>query len=222
MDFHWLREELAGLGLRCEVEDLQRAEAAARPGISAELQRLKSTESRDAFIFYMRAMLEKLPAATVGADHKLDGLIREIVPLLQAPGQNQRLWSGVLPGVSEALEILKEKALQLAVVSNSDGTVEEILQEQGLRHYFDVVVDSHLVGFEKPDPRLFYHAIALSRAAPEQTLHIGDMYDADVLGARSVGLHAILLDPYDDWCSVDCRRFPDLLSVASEIRRHLP
>lgn len=102
------------------------------------------------------------------------------------------------------------------VVSNSDGTVEEILIKVGLSRYFFSVVDSHVVGYEKPDPRLFYHALKLSDAEPETTIHIGDLYHVDVIGARSAGLHAALLDPFGDWGDVDCPRFVDLLEFAGK------
>lgn len=140
-----------------------------------------------------------------------DRILREIMPVLRAPGQTQRLWSSVLPGVRDALERLTDKNYRLIVVSNSDGTVEESLIKTGLRSYFETVVDSYWAGFEKPDPRLFQYALDIAGAIPEETIHIGDMYDVDITGARSAGIHAVLIDPFNDWEHVDCIRFPDLL-----------
>ena len=48
----------------------------------------------------------------------------------------------------------------------------------------------------------------------ERTLHIGDLYHADVVGARGAGVHALLLDPYDDWGAVDCPVAHHLTEVA--------
>ena len=107
--------------------------------------------------------------------------------------------------------------LQLVVVSNADGTIEQLLENQQIRSYFDVVVDSHNVGVEKPDPRIFELALERSGAIPEQTLHGGDMYDFDVVGARSAGVHALLLDPYSDWQDVDCERLPNLLALCDKL-----
>jgi putative hydrolase of the HAD superfamily len=95
--------------------------------------------------------------------------------------------------------------------------VEQGLIEAGLRPYFDVVIDSTLVGFAKPDPRIFGHALAVSGADPSHVLHVGDMYHADVVGARQAGLHALLLDPFDDWGDVDCERVPDLSTLAERL-----
>ena len=92
-----------------------------------------------------------------------------------------------MPGVPDALARLQAQGLRLVVVSNSDGTVEQSLIEAGLRPYMTHVVDSALAGYEKPDPRIFLHALAHTGAVAGRTLHIGDLYHADVLGARAPG-----------------------------------
>jgi putative hydrolase of the HAD superfamily len=112
---------------------------------------------------------------------------------------------------------MSEAGLQLAVVSNSDGSVESGLIDQGLRPHFCAVFDSHEVGFEKPDPRIFERALAVCGANPARTLHIGDLYAADVVGARGAGVYPLLLDPFEDWGDVDCARLPDLPSVSERV-----
>jgi len=217
MDFAWLLSKLKRCGVLCEVQELRRAEAAARPMVSAELHRLKSTENQQTSIFYIRSILKVLVVTSSMADKEHDAIIEDLFKILQAPGQTQRLWSYIPPGVIEALEILKRIGFQLVVVSNSNGTVEDILRRLNLRQYFDDVVDSHLAGFEKPDPRLFFHALEISDAKPESTLHIGDLYHVDVIGARSAGIHGVLLDPFGDWQDVDCPRFTDLFEFANDL-----
>jgi len=219
MDFAWLMEELKRCGVLCELPELRRAEAAARPMVSAELERLKSTENQVTSLFYMRTILKGLKFTSSMADKDLDPIIEALFKTIQAPGVIQRLWSYILPGVRDALESLQRKGLKLVVVSNSNGTVEDILTKVDLRQYFDKVVDSHVAGFEKPDPRLFYHALKISCADPETTLHIGDLYHVDVIGAWSAGLHAVLLDPFGDWQDVDCPRFIDLLDFANSFEK---
>jgi putative hydrolase of the HAD superfamily len=121
---------------------------------------------------------------------------------------------------------LKGLGLRLAAVSNSDGTAERMLRDVGLRDYLDVVVDSAVVGYEKPDPRIFELAMRLMDAAGATTLHVGDLYDADVAGARAAGLHALLLDPFGDWAQVDCETIADVptlaraLAAAREVNGH--
>jgi putative hydrolase of the HAD superfamily len=122
-----------------------------------------------------------------------------------------------MPRVPDALRRLQRLGIRLAVVSNSDGTVEHSLEVAGLRSFLDCVVDSADAGYEKPDPRIFTHALALVGSDAARTLHIGDLYHADVAGARQAGVHALLLDPYDDWDNVDCEQAPDLFAVAERL-----
>lgn len=220
MDFSWVLRELEPFGLTCTVEQLQRAEAASRPKVSKELERLKSTESEDTFSFYVRTILENLPSKTLPNNDNTAHILTSILPILRAPGQAMRLWSYILPGVPEALDRLNKSGFQLAVVSNSDGSVEKGLSDLGLAKYFQAIIDSHIIGYEKPDPRLFEHALMVCNTDPEQTLHVGDMYHTDIIGAKSAGIHSILLDPYDDWNVNDCPKQPDLLSVANFISTH--
>jgi len=214
MDFVWIKEELENLGIKCEIEELKRAEASARPILSSELEKLKSTEDRKTSIFYMGSILKNLPAAHTMNRKDRDEIINALVVKLQAPGRLQRFWANLIPGVREGLEILKNRGFQMVVVSNSNGMIEEILSNLEIRGFFSHVVDSHFVGYEKPDTRLFMHAVEISGATPENTLHIGDLYHVDVIGAWSAGIHALLLDPYGDWNNIDCVRMPDLLSFA--------
>lgn len=218
IDFEWVAHELGARGAGCDAASLERAEAAARPRVSAALARGGSTEGEDAFSFYLRNVLERLPDPM--DDALRAELVRELAPVLRGPDGADRLWSRVIPGVPEALAALRAAGLQLVVVSNSDGTVDRGLTAVGLRQHLDAVVDSHRVGFEKPDPRIFQHAIERSGADPRRTLHVGDLYDADVVGARAAGLHALLLDPFGDWEGVPCARLPDLPALAALILRN--
>lgn len=220
MDFDWVLRELEPFGLTCTVEQLIRAEAASRPTVSKELVKLKSTESEDTFRFYVKTILENLPEKTLPDFENKSHILESILPVLRAPGQAMRLWSNILPGVPEALNLFNKKGFQLAVVSNSDGSVEKGLQDLGLGKYFYAIIDSHVIGFEKPDPRLFEHALAACGAEPEQTIHVGDMYDTDIIGANAAGIHSILLDPFDDWDINDCPKQPDLLNFSKFMLTH--
>lgn len=78
---------------------------------------------------------------------------------------------------------------------------------------------SGIEGVEKPNPRIY--EMALERAgnfAPEETLHIGDSFRKDYLPAKSLGMHALLLDRFktpdaDNWRKAGAPVFPDLASV---------
>ncbi len=210
VDFAWVQFELEVLGESVDPVRLERAEAAARPRISRRLLRETEDDGQQIGAAYFEEVLEQFVLLGGGLSARPEALAAQLMPILRAPGQTQRLWSRVLPGVPEALSRLVEAGFRLAVVSNSDGTVESGLRDRGLREFFGAVVDSARVGYEKPDPRIFEHALRVSGAEPATTLHVGDLYDADILGARAAGIHAALLDPFDDWDHVDCQRFRDV------------
>jgi HAD superfamily hydrolase (TIGR01509 family) len=210
VDFALVQLELEALGESVDPIRLERAEAAARPRLSRRLLREREADDQQIGAAYFEEVLEQYVRLGGGLSAPPQALVTRLVPILWAPGQIQRLWSRVLPGVPEALARLRGAGFRLVVVSNSDGSVESALRDCGLREFFEVVVDSTLVGYEKPDPRIFEHALVVSGAEPTTTLHVGDLYDADVLGARAAGIHAALLDPFGDWPRVDCERFRDV------------
>jgi len=214
MDFVRIARELGSLGHPCEPETLARAEAAARPVVSRAIAAGGSTEGRDTFSVYVDIVLRR---ALTLADEARSALVSQLVPRVRFPGRSLELWSAVLPGVPDALARLRAAGFRLVVVSNADGTVEEGLTRAGLRPHLHAVVDSAVVGFEKPDPRIFHHALALHGTDPARTLHVGDMYAADIVGARSAGLHALLLDPHGDWGPMDCAVARDVPALAEHL-----
>ena len=117
----------------------------------------------------------------------------ELHECLSRMHRERHLWSGIAEQSAEALSRLQDAGVRLAVVSNSDGRVEEALSAAGLLRYFDVVIDSALVGVEKPDPRIFQAALNALGVLPEEALYVGDLYEVDIVGARAVGMEAVLL-----------------------------
>lgn len=107
--------------------------------------------------------------------------------------KNPRFWP-VTPGAEATLRALRERGYLLAVVSNWDATLPEILEVVGLRAYFQHLAVSALSGVAKPDPRLFQEALAALGVAPEEAVHVGDA-EADLLGARAAGVRPLLFDP---------------------------
>jgi HAD superfamily hydrolase (TIGR01509 family) len=217
IDFPWVAGLLAERGVDAAPGTLMRAEAAARPALSDWLGGQRSTETEETFRFYVRNVLGRLAPVASRGPEAVAALADELLPVLRRRGQSDRLWRHVLPGVPEALGRFRELGLQLVVVSNSDGTVERGLEAAGLRGFFDIVLDSAVVGFEKPDPRFFEHALERAGAAASRVVHVGDLYHADVTGARAAGVHAVLLDPYDDWHGVDVERARGLLDLAERL-----
>ena len=209
MDATLVAAELGAEGVAATAERFRRAEAAARPALSAWIA---SRGGGDTAVVYLREILARLES---GGDTHAELAPRLLARLRSVP--TPQLWSAVLPGVPEALARLRAGGLRLVVVSNSDGTAEAGLVESGLRPLVDAVVDSAVFGAEKPDRRIFDHALALAGLAPHETAHVGDLHAIDVLGATAAGIHPVLLDPYDDWPDMGCATVPDLATLAARI-----
>jgi HAD superfamily hydrolase (TIGR01509 family) len=216
-DYVFASELLTREGFPCAPATLARAEAAARPKLSQFIAEGRSTEGAQVFLVYVRSILDALPAfQELPAPDRASAAAR-LLGKLRTPEAQDRLWSHVPPDLPPALARLRERGLQLIVVSNSDGTVEAKLSAVGLRDLLHSVVDSYVVGSEKPDRAIFEHALRLAKSRPERTLHVGDLYHADVIGARGAGLHAVLLDPYGDWTDFDCERARDVPELTRRI-----
>jgi len=217
IDFDRVAAELAARQLPCAPDVLRRAEAAARPGYSERVFVTGAPPDRSLFHSYLCAIFEHADCLAALSPIARDELVSELAPILRPDGRASALWRMVMPGVPEALGRLQRRGLTLAVISNSDGTCAKSLEDAGLLGYLSFVIDSADVGVEKPDPRIFEIALARCGADPRRTLYIGDLYHADVVGARRAGLHALLLDPYGDWPPMDCDRATDLSAVADKL-----
>ena len=220
MNYELIASRLEALGISASAAEIRRAEAAARPATSQRIAAGKHKDDVDHFAFHLAEMLTRLaPQASGGPIEDATAIARRLALTLKKPGEDYRLWSWVLPGVPEALAELRALGLRLIVVSNSDGSVARALTEVGLASHMNAIFDSHVIGFEKPDPRFFAHALRASGAAPESTAHVGDMYYQDVQGSRAAGIHSVLLDPYGDWAIDDCESCRDLSELVARIRR---
>lgn len=135
---------------------------------------------------------------------------------LQELDRRQLLWAKVLPETPGVLRFLREAGYRLGVISNSDGTVERKLQEVGLAPFFETIVDSAVVGVEKPRRRIFELALQRMNAEARTSLYVGDIFGVDVLGAQRAGMQAVLLDPYDLY-RAPVRKVRSLVEFASLI-----
>ncbi len=138
--------------------------------------------------------------------------LRAVLPALRdAFGEpdDVDVWSLFVRTAAHALRRLEQTGVGLAVVSNSDGTVERLLRDNGICQVGEgagtcvaVVVDSNAVGAEKPDPAIFTHALDALGVEPGRAVHVGDTVHADVEGARAAGVRPVHLDPYA-FCPLD-------------------
>lgn len=131
-------------------------------------------------------------------------------------------WTSPTADVVAALRSLAELDVAIAVVSNAAGRVEQQLGEAGVCQVGDgpgvpvlAIIDSHVVGVEKPDPRIFRLGLDAVGVPADRAIMVGDYAHADVLGAEAAGIRACHLDPHGD-----CRtphRGPDLDGIGAVV-----
>ncbi|MDX2031314.1 MAG: HAD-IA family hydrolase [Blastocatellia bacterium] len=100
----------------------------------------------------------------------------------------------VFDDVIPTLTSLRERGVRMAVISNFDSRLDDLLRAFGLDSYFDAVHLSTRLGAEKPDPAIFRAALRHHGIEPAQALHIGDRVEADIAGAEACGIRALLID----------------------------
>lgn len=116
------------------------------------------------------------------------------------------LWNWPLPGVVDGVRSLRESGIRLAVVSNSDGSVERSLAEAGFDGLFEFVLDSAVVGVKKPDRAIFDLALDRLRLGSDEAWYVGDSAYHDLGGATGAGLAgAWLVDPLGLYPEVERR-----------------
>jgi putative hydrolase of the HAD superfamily len=137
---------------------------------------------------------------------------------LHAYHQQSNLWEYMPDDVLPALRAMTARGLQLVVVSNANGTLDALARRLGLTECVSCVMDSYVEKVEKPDPRFFELALERSGAARESTIHVGDLYHVDVVGARAAGIKPVLLDVADLYGDADCDRVRSLSELAAYTR----
>jgi putative hydrolase of the HAD superfamily len=150
--------------------------------------------------------------------------VPDVVAELDVAFQADGIWSRLVPGSMDGLRALEATGVTLAIVSNSDGTLERRLRDEGICQVGEgrgvpmtIVIDSAAVGIAKPDPAIFTLALDACGVAPERTIHIGDTVGADIDGALAAGVRPLHLDPYG-FCDDDSHpHITNLQAVAASL-----
>ncbi len=112
-----------------------------------------------------------------------------------------RFEPSLIEGARETIESLKTNCL-IGLISNTGRTpgniLRIILKNNGLDEYFDVLTFSGEVGIRKPHRKIFEDTLAEIGIKPQEAVHVGDNFKADIIGAKKVGMKAILYNKYND------------------------
>jgi putative hydrolase of the HAD superfamily len=195
LDFELLAREFSREGRKLDALALEHAEYAGRAAIDRHLTNSANKVINGAYEQFFRGWMEAI------------GIPKEEFPECSAKflaiHREATLWRVVRPGTFEALEAFKSAGYKLAIVSNAEGQVEADAKRFGLAPFFDVIIDSHIVGVAKPDPRIFQIALERLGVAPDEARFAGDIYSIDVEGARAAGIEARLVDQHRRYTWVD-------------------
>jgi HAD superfamily hydrolase (TIGR01549 family) len=123
----------------------------------------------------------------------------------------------VLPQVYETLSHLKKEGYILGIVSNRTFSYLEKLETLKLNKLVSCALAAGELGLWKPDPGIFHKALELLDLTPDEVLFVGDNYYTDIVGSKSAGLRAILLDPEGVFPEPGC----EVVACISEIRQLL-
>jgi putative hydrolase of the HAD superfamily len=142
--------------------------------------------------------IDRVVAQELGVpDEHLDAAVRVV-----EESYDGRPWVPI-EGAAEALRALEAAGFPLAVVSNASGTIEAQLAEHeicsvtgGASATVAVVVDSAIVGVEKPDPAIFRLALDALGVEADRCVYVGDTVYFDVNGAAAAGMQTAHVDPY--------------------------
>jgi HAD superfamily hydrolase (TIGR01549 family) len=117
------------------------------------------------------------------------------------------------PDVEPVLGKLTSLGLTLGLVSNAPPDTEKTVEDLGLGRYIEHIVISGVVGYTKPNPEIFRIALAQASALPSETIHVGDVYASDIVGARNAGITGVLIDRDRIAGATDCPTIHGLAEV---------
>lgn len=211
LDYELMARCAVRCGARITSEDLHLAEARARGEIDRRARAaggvLDSDAERVQDYFETLLAYAGAPAAAV----------RSAGSLLRAEHARRNLWRVACDGARETLRGIRGRGLRVAVVSNADGRVEDILHALDLRRHLDLVVDSHHEGVEKPDPEIFRRALDRLDVPADRAAYVGDIYSIDALGARAAGLYPVIVDATQTYRGHDCETIADLRQLIARL-----
>jgi putative hydrolase of the HAD superfamily len=125
-----------------------------------------------------------------------DTIVDEGTEIKDAQAVVQR--AELIPGATLMVEGIKERGYPLALVADGPvGTFQNVLTQHQLYHHFDALAISGAVGAEKPDARMFHHALAQLQIDPAdygRVVMVGNNLERDIKGANALGLITVWLD----------------------------
>jgi putative hydrolase of the HAD superfamily len=127
--------------------------------------------------------------------------------------ENLATFNHLFEGTLDLLNYLHPK-YELHIITNG---FEEIqlrkMTSSNITHYFKTITNSEMAGVKKPNPLIFNHALQVANAKANESMMIGDSYEADILGALNVGYDAIFFNYNNENIDSKIKQVKDLLEI---------
>ena len=149
----------------------------------------------------------------LGVEEHIDQITWELLQSEHSlfAANNATLYLDTIP----TLHHLKRHEYKLAIVSNWDTPLFPLLERLDIAHLFDTITASHDVRIRsaKPDAHIFEYTLQKIGVSAEETVHVGDTYEADIIGAQGVGIRPILIDRHREHPG----KWPETISSLTEL-----
>jgi HAD superfamily hydrolase (TIGR01549 family) len=209
LDHAFLARRLEERGVSLDAERARRETPGAWVAYGQAKQR--GLVGPDAWCTFMRTLLERSGLDTTRAFLLASWLWDE------QPKVN--LWRKPIPGMFELAVDIQSRDIPIGIVSNSEGKLAELTAELGHASTFRVIADSGVLGIEKPDPRIYRFAAERMGVATNDIVHIGDSWEADIVGALAANARAIWFQPNEERdLSAEVRSAVDASEVRAALR----
>ncbi len=180
LDCELLGDRLAERGLQVEAA---RLEAGLQEAWREYDLHCRGPEGAHPWRVLMRSLLAQAGVSGLALEESVEWLWGE------QPKVN--LWRKPIAGMIEVVRKIRSAGTRVVVISNSEGRLAQLASELGWQEEFEVIADSGLLGFAKPGAKIFEWTAEAVGVSPEEIIHVGDSWAADVEGILGVGGRAI-------------------------------
>ncbi|MDO5978029.1 YjjG family noncanonical pyrimidine nucleotidase [Flavivirga spongiicola] len=102
----------------------------------------------------------------------------------------------------------------LHIITNGfDEVQHKKLAQSNINKYFKTVTNSEMVGVKKPNPKIFNFALQSANSVNSQSVMIGDSYEADIIGAKNIGMEVVFFDIHNTVIDDDIKRIDNLIQL---------